>query len=569
MTNVECFKMIAFKKLRKNILTFPVLILSGFLSLPMPGADIVLPVDKKASLCEWQLIPYETVDGMKGRFAHIVSTAKDIKQVEIPLGVEGRYRIWIGAVSHRYGNYVIYPKLGRHKYPVRMSVDFNISDIPAENPMIGELEFTVADIEKGDSLIVRNNPGSPGGVAYVRLEKADGEKLFSRPKGQVMIATNDSYSQYSDRDEYFALFNQFADSPIGKIFFCVATGENSFPVKTATGTNVKFDASDIYKNETVVKIVKSCERLADDNPNLLQETVDYVHSLGLEIHAYFRPGAAVDFRKFYSEGEDAEKSSGKCLYKKENRCRLWDGTIVGRPSYAREEVRRYVASFCSEMMEKGFDGVNFAFTRALPTMLFEDAFKERFRTRYNEELKSPDDPRVVDLRCEITSEFLGEIKKILGEKTLSLTVLASVDVNRRYGIDVAGLAKAGIVDEFIVDGEDFTMPRKISVSKIDFESFRRATDGTKAVVRPQFTRWWNGLSMKNFRKAAEHGFSPACLWDAAHMSWQDWERIRRIDGSDFSEAERWAQAHPDSSRVKRLKTVNNYDILEYPWWLAF
>ncbi len=561
--------MIGFKKFHKSIFSISAFLISSLLFLPLLGADVVLPVDKKASLCEWQLIPYETVDGMKGRFAHVVSAAKDVKRVEIPLGVEGRYRIWIGAVSHRYGKYVIYPKLGRHKYPVRMSVDFNISDVPAENPMIGELEFTVADLEKGDSLIVRNNPGSPGGVAYVRLEKADGEKLFSRANGQVMIATNDSYSQYSDRDEYFALFNHFADSPVGKIFFCVATGENSFPVKTQTGTNVKFDPCDLYKSENVVKIVKSCERLADANPDLLKETVDYVHSLGMEIYAYFRPGAAVDFRKFYSEGADAEKASGKCLYRPENRCRLWDGTIVGRPSYARKEVRSFVAAFCSEMMEKGFDGVNFAFTRALPTMLFEDAFKERFRARYNEELKSPDDPRVIGLRCEITTEFLGEIKKILGEKTLSLTVLASVDVNRRYGIDVAGLAKAGIVDEFIVDGDDFTMPRKISVSKIDFESFRRATAGTKAVVRPQFTRWWNGLSMKNFHKAAEYGFSPACLWDAAHMPWQDWERIRRINGGDFSQAERWAKEHPDSSRVKRFKTVNNYDVLEYPWWLAF
>ena len=89
------------------------------------------------------------------------------------------------------------------------------------------------------------------------------------------------------------------------------------------------------------------------------------------------------------------------------------------------------------------------------------------------------------------------------------------------------------------------------------------------MLRPQFTTWWNGYDTKNFRKAAEAGFAPACLWDGAHMQWTDWERIRRFDGKDFSAAERWEKAHPDSSRVKRLKTVNNFDILEYPWWLAF
>jgi hypothetical protein len=202
-------------------------------------------------------------------------------------------------------------------------------------------------------------------------------------------------------------------------------------------------------------------------------------------------------------------------------------------------------------------------------MLFEKAFRERFRAEYGEELKSKDDPRVIDLRCKMTGEFLAEIKTILGKKTLSLIVLSSVERNREYGLDIAALAKAGTVDEFIVDGDDFRMPRKITIDKIDFESFTRAVSGTNAKVRPQFTMWWKGLDKANFRKAAEAGFAPACLWDGAYVPWQDWERIRRIDGSDFSAAEKWLEEHPDSWRVHNLKTVNGFDVLEYPWWLAF
>ena len=531
--------------------------------------DVILPVEKKASLCEWELIPYETIDGMKGKFAHIASTDTAIKRVKIPLGVKGRYRVWIGTVVKRYGGYVIYTKLDKDKYPMRMSADFKADGVPQENPMIGELEFGVVDLEESDSLVIRNASGAPGGVAYVRLESAEGEKTFPSSKNSYMIATNDSYWKYSDKEEYFAQFNQLANSPVGRIHFCALTGENSFTVKTSSGINEKYDPSNPYPSDLHAKISEACERLAEENPNLLKETVDYVHSRGMEIYAYFRPGAAVDFRRFFTAEADAEKRSGKCLYAPENRCRLWDGTIVGRPSYAKEEVRRFVSKLCAEMLSYGFDGINFTFTRALPTMLFEDAFKERFRLRYNEELKDPNDPRVVDLRCELTSEFLAEIKKLLGEKKLSLTVLSSVERNREYGLDIAELAKAGIVDEFIVDGEDFKMPRKISIDKIDFESFRRATAGTKAILRPQFTMWWNGLSTSNFKKSFENGFESPCLWDAAHMPWKDWECIRRIDGSDLTKAEEWEKKYPDSSRVKRLKTVNNYDIIEYPWWLAF
>ncbi len=34
------------------------------------ASSVILPVEKSASVCQWQLIPYETVDGMKGKFAH-------------------------------------------------------------------------------------------------------------------------------------------------------------------------------------------------------------------------------------------------------------------------------------------------------------------------------------------------------------------------------------------------------------------------------------------------------------------------------------------------------------------
>ena len=533
------------------------------------GESLILQVGENATRCDWELIPYETIDGMKGKFAHISPYAKSNSRVELPLKVKGRYRIWLGVVVKRWCGYVLHVKLGKEKYPVRVHTDFKIDDVAPENPMIGEVEFTVADLDN-DTLVVRNSTGAPGGIAYVRLEKAEGETLLGRTKGgALMVATNDSYGIYNDKEEYFATFRQLANSPVGRIMFCAVTGENSYSVKTRSGTNEKFDPSIPYMREIEVKISKSCERLTAENPNLLKETVDYIHSLDMEAYVYFRPGAAVDFRAFWGKKGDAERRTGACLYAPENRCRLWDGTIVGRPSYARKEVRQYVLQLCSEMLELGFDGVNFAFTRALPMTLFEDAFRERFKKEYGEEVKSKDDKRALDLRCKITGEFLSEVKKLLGEKKLSLTVLCSVARNREYGLDVKALAASGIVDEFIVDGEDFRLPRKITIDKIDFESFRKAVAGTKAVLRPQFTTWWNGYDTKNFRKAAEAGFAPACLWDGAHMQWTDWERIRRFDGKDFSAAERWEKAHPDSSRVKRLKTVNNFDILEYPWWLAF
>ena len=526
-------------------------------------------VGDAAARCDWELMPFETVDGIKGRMAHVVRTAKPGLKVEIPLRAKGRHRIWIGAVAKRWGSYTMFVKLARERYPVRMLVDFQIDDVPPENPMIGELELGVFDLDD-DTLVVANDSGYPGGIAWVRLEPVS-EPPAVPEKGIGMVATNDSFWHYLDRDEYFSHFRFFAGSPVKKILFGAVTGENALPVRIASAVNAEYDPSFPYPSDVHERIMKACARLAAENPRLLEETAEYVHSLGMEIHAYFRPGAAVNLFRFWSAEGDAERGgAGKgVMYAPENLCRLWDGTAVGRPSYARRDVRDFVLRNCAEILGRGFDGISFAFTRALPATLFEPAFRERFKLEYGEELKDKDDPRVIELRCAITGEFLAEVKKLLGRRGLSLIVLGSVERNREFGVDVAALAKAGTVDEFIVDGEDFRLPRKITVEKMDFESFRRATEGTKARVRPQFTHWWDGLSPENFRKAVDAGLAPACLWDGSFSPWQDWERIRRIDGGDLSAAERWATEHPDSWRVHRLKTLNNFDVLEHPWWLAF
>lgn len=50
-------------------------------------------VGDAAARCDWELMSFETVDGIKGRMAHVVRTAKPGLKVEIPLRAKGRHRI--------------------------------------------------------------------------------------------------------------------------------------------------------------------------------------------------------------------------------------------------------------------------------------------------------------------------------------------------------------------------------------------------------------------------------------------------------------------------------------------
>ena len=43
------------------------------------GESLILQVGENATRCDWELIPYETIDGMKGKFAHISPYAKSNK----------------------------------------------------------------------------------------------------------------------------------------------------------------------------------------------------------------------------------------------------------------------------------------------------------------------------------------------------------------------------------------------------------------------------------------------------------------------------------------------------------
>ena len=140
--------------------------------------------------------------------------------------------------------------------------------------MIGELELGVFDLDD-DTLVVANDSGYPGGIAWVRLEPVS-EPPAVPEKGIGMVATNDSFWHYLDRDEYFSHFRFFAGSPVKKILFGAVTGENALPVRIASAVNAEYDPSFPYPSDVHERIMKACARLAAENPRLLEETAEYV-----------------------------------------------------------------------------------------------------------------------------------------------------------------------------------------------------------------------------------------------------------------------------------------------------
>jgi hypothetical protein len=175
-----------------------------------------------------------------------------------------------------------------------------------------------------------------------------------------------------------------------------------------------------------------------------------------------------------------------------------DGTPVMRMSYAVPEVRQHIYGILREVLAYQPDGIEIIYFRGLPLMLWEDAFCKQFREKYGEDAKKvpEDDPRLYELREEIMTGFMRDIRKMMddvqrkqGRKQryeLTASVVHNEADNRKYGLDVARWVKEGLVDRIGIFPAAFhTDTRK----PMELDWFYRITKGTKVEVYPMMLGW--------------------------------------------------------------------------------
>ncbi len=207
------------------------------------------------------------------------------------------------------------------------------------------------------------------------------------------------------------------------------------------------------------------------------------------------------------------------------RCYDRDGTPVMRMSFAVPEVRGHLVDIMREVVTRYRpDGIEIVYFRGLPLILWEDAFCEQFQNRFGADAKQvpEDDPRLFDLRCEILTSFMGEIRTMLDEVqksrsrseryALSASVVHTRDDNRRHGIDVERWVKEGLVDQIGVFPWAFHASRK----PMDLEWFAEITKGTGVELYPVTIGWKQRSAQRTLSQALDHyarGASGILVWD--------------------------------------------------------
>ena len=533
------------------------------------GEVIISDFSAQAAKGGWRSFTYETKSGIKGTMLYAPWGEEKRLRAEIPLPYRGKCRIMLGLAGTRdpasesQAPFVIKVRLARDPAPVMM-------DSPAMSRDAGwwfqlcENEWKAADLNN-DVLVVENVRRARTALAWVRLLPVDELPDYAHPE-HGMIATNDAYAPADGLDELLAPIMRLSSSPVKKIFYCVGNGAYSFAVPSRVAIGSDFAGDVAYENAYARACARSYAKLQRECPDLLGRLADFTHSQGMEFHVSFRTGCTVDIMRFADVSNSADPgAAARGICRPEHYCRLWDGTPVPRFSYADGAVQDFFLRFYSEMLTGKVDGINLIWIRALPAMLYEPAFRARFRAAYGEEVPDPDDVRVVKLRAEIMTDFHRRVRALAGKRHFSIFVPADGRSCERFGLDVARLAKEGIVDEILIGNSIQTARHDEGLGLIDFGYFRKALSGTGVRFRTFFG--WGGIG--EFKTACENGSDGVVCWDAAAKPWWKWERFRLLTDSDASRAIKWDAENPPSSRVHPLKMLDGFDAEHYPWHVAY
>jgi hypothetical protein len=271
--------------------------------------------------------------------------------------------------------------------------------------------------------------------------------------------------------------------------------------------------------------------LARKGINPTQVLIRGAQDAGLKVHVGLRPAAWV----YSPPGSDFFNSRFYQAHP-EWRCVDRDGTPVARMSLAVPEVRMHLVDVLREAVGFDADGACVLYHRGVPLVLFEKPFCDLFQRRFHADAMTvaEDDPRILELRQEILTTFMRELRKMLDREgqrrgpgkrlALSAFVLADEADNVRFGLNVRQWVAQGLVDELF----PFLQAGGGTARRYDMKFFADVCRAKHVRVRPAFVAW----NTPNLGAVMEQALS---LYDAGADGITVWD-----GNSGADRADRWA-----------------------------
>ena len=524
----------------------------------------------------WRLIDYETETGLSGRMLY--SGEEGVPEdISMPLDLKGWHRIYVGLGATNLLCTASPPgvRLKLDQDPCYVKICSLGSTYWLE---LREYFWKEACLD-GDRIHFAKVKGSQSCVAYVRFEPMSDEEIEHvkarrmDKEGRCLTATNDSEWEYNSVDEIFEIILPLKDSPVRKLFFCIACGDVCYYMDTKVGSRLKLRPGMECSRSIDRRILEALDNLNSVEPDVLGRICDFTHEIGLEFHASFRVGAFAN-----QPPHDAGFRSEFFTHNPQFRCRDRDGREIARMSYAFEEVQNHMLDLYEETLGYDIDGLNLIFVRALPMMLYEEPLLIGFRNAYGKNPLELDehDPDFLAYRAGVLTEFMRRVrtrvdtvrqKQGRGRIPISAICAANERVNTFFGLDLKTWAEEGIVDiiapDFSLQGRDHD---DWDPDTIDIDYFLSVVAGTDCQLLPRLPHYaQQDEYAEYFRRMRNCGVRGMYLWDAEANYFQkpeQWAYIRTVGDADS----------PDEVRAPKrilLKSLGDFVTDKYPAHSAF
>lgn len=436
----------------------------------------------------WRVLPYEA-GNLQGKLLWATADSQ-VPEVTLKLGAKGWHAVYLGLVDPAWVGSQTLLRLSRDPAPVPRR---------PSGSQFEEMLFKVADLTGQDLHLSRHPHGPSCGVAYVKLVPLSAEEVAREQARRAdtarrrLVTTLDGFSFIYERGCVTAAdlrreVEVYRDTDFGTLLLQPGGADmTNYPSQVGEmgGQNAT-----VFDRDGDRRYALAVRELARRGINPTRELIAGAHDAGMKVHMAIRPGAwehSPPMDNFFTSRFYREHPQWRCVDR--------DGTPVARLSLAVPEVRAHLVAVLREAVSFGADGACVLYVRGAPYVLYEPPFAALFQQRYGVAPQTVDeqDPRVLELRAEILTTFMGEIRAMLDEVgrkrgqrlQLSAMVLADEADNRRFGLDVAGWVKAGLVDLVL----PYLHAGGGRAKEYDLAFFRRVCAPAGVPVKPTVIGW--------------------------------------------------------------------------------
>ena len=526
-------------------------------------------IAEKRNRKRWKKIKYETEKFSGTLLVACYGTHPPVLQ--LPVNAKGRYRIFVGL----YGEHGFYAGIR-----VRLNKDQCFRTLVSQKSVskgdiIKEVFWKEADLtEETIHIAVQDRKDTDkitSGIAYIRFLPAEKNFSENRKPDVYLAAFNDAfsfiyYNRPTTKKQIQEQIEIFRDTPFKKIYWGIAAGDVA-TYFTGIGSRTNIDP-DVYPRIGDRNYAESLRIFRQKNMDILKIALEHAKRIGLEFHVYHRmafvagqpPWEEMMYSRFFHENQ-------RFL------CYDRDGMKISRLSYAYPEVQEHCIALYKEVASYGIDGINFAFHRGVPLVLFERPIVEGFRKKYGEDPRRipAEDHRLFEFRSKIITDFMSKVKHEFPDLEFSATVLINEANNRFYDLDIKDWIDRQIIDVLIPYPQDRGLPHK---GVIDMEYFSKLTEGTLCQLCPELRaiRSWMTVEEHYYDLAGyfyKYDIDGISFWDIESrvVNPEEWEIIKSLCWKKGLKKRIYAVK--GNFRDVPLKTLNGYSPARYPFWWAY